>query len=308
MKKILAVVVFLVVAGVAANFLMKGGLPFLQSMSEEEKARLREFWALQRRAMDLVKLEGDCLEAVEVFGEALALDPDHEDSLYYHANCLATLGQYDEALAELARLRRVNPMSHRGHAQWGVLRAMTADSGVQLSELRDGEKSFLECGRDGLGKPRIELDGLGLHLARLGVLERHIEERALDRRESTVLLLHRTLDAQLERRPVLFERLCRTAIDVAAELVEQQDERQAAARLIGPVFELALRRLLDVVRKILLDLVIESRVFAEPDIHAAIDLRCAQFVFLEPKREDRVDAPLILVGDGHTLALGKKFH
>jgi len=38
MKKVLAVVAFLVVAGVAANFLMKGGLPFMKSMSAEEKA------------------------------------------------------------------------------------------------------------------------------------------------------------------------------------------------------------------------------------------------------------------------------
>jgi hypothetical protein len=38
MKKVLAVVAFLIVAAVAANVLMKGGLPFLQSMSEEEKA------------------------------------------------------------------------------------------------------------------------------------------------------------------------------------------------------------------------------------------------------------------------------
>ena len=38
MKKVLAVVAFLIVAAVAANVLMKGGLPFMQSMSEEEKA------------------------------------------------------------------------------------------------------------------------------------------------------------------------------------------------------------------------------------------------------------------------------
>ena len=38
MKKVLGIVAFLVVAAVAANFLMKGELPFMQSMSEEEQA------------------------------------------------------------------------------------------------------------------------------------------------------------------------------------------------------------------------------------------------------------------------------
>jgi hypothetical protein len=112
---------------------------------------------------------------------------------------------------------------------------------------------------------------------------------------------------RLERRVVFFECLCRTAIDVAAELVEQQDQRQPPPGFVGPVIELAFGRFLDVDGEILLNLVIECRVFAKPDIHAMVDLRCAQFMLLEPECEDRIDAILILVGDGCAPAFGKKF-
>jgi hypothetical protein len=39
----------------------------------------------------------------------------------------------------------------------------------------------------------------------------------------------------------------------------------------------------------------------------AVDLRRAQFMFLEPERENRIDARLILIGDGRAPAFGKKF-
>ncbi len=37
MKKLLALVVFVVIVGVAANYLIKGGLPFMKSLSGEEQ-------------------------------------------------------------------------------------------------------------------------------------------------------------------------------------------------------------------------------------------------------------------------------
>jgi tetratricopeptide (TPR) repeat protein len=98
----------------------------------DERRRLMEFWSTQRAAMDAMKVDGDVGRAAELFRRALALNPEHEDSRYYLANCLAELGRPDEALAELDRLRRANPLSHRGHKQWGVLRALTATSRAEL--------------------------------------------------------------------------------------------------------------------------------------------------------------------------------
>ena len=47
--------------------------------------------------------------AIPLFREALALDPTHEDSRYYLANCLADLGDPEAALAELDTLRAAQP-------------------------------------------------------------------------------------------------------------------------------------------------------------------------------------------------------
>ena len=73
------------------------------------------------------------------------------------------------------------------------------------------------------------------------------------------------------------------------------------------MIELAFGCFIHIRRKCLPNLVVERRIFAEPDVHAAVDLRCAERMFLEPEREDGVDAGLVFVGDGGTPALGKKF-
>ena len=98
----------------------------------DDRQRLVEFWATQRAAMDALKRDGDIPRAIKLLREALALDPAHGDSRYYLANCLAIEGRTEEALAELDRLRRDRPMSHRAHKQWGVLRAVTAASPADL--------------------------------------------------------------------------------------------------------------------------------------------------------------------------------
>jgi tetratricopeptide (TPR) repeat protein len=146
-----------------------------RGVSEERKARLREFWTLQRRAMDFLKLDGDCRQAIDVFGAALALEPDHEDSLYYRANCLATVGRYDDALGGLARLRQVNPMSHRGHMQWGVLRAMTANSRAQLEEAEKALERALELNQEETGS-LLALGEISLLLGDLDLARERFEK------------------------------------------------------------------------------------------------------------------------------------
>ncbi len=98
----------------------------------DERGRVVEFWTTQRAAMDAFKRDADCDAAVPLFRRALELDPRHEDSRYYLANCLAEQGRPEAALAELDQLRRQSPMSHRAHKQWGVLRAIHASSDDQL--------------------------------------------------------------------------------------------------------------------------------------------------------------------------------
>jgi Tfp pilus assembly protein PilF len=97
------------------------------------RARVREFWRLQRAAMDAMKVEKDSPKAVRLFREALALDPRHQDSLYYLAHCLAASGDVPNALAQLETLQQVNSNSHRAFAQWGTLRALTAHDDADLA-------------------------------------------------------------------------------------------------------------------------------------------------------------------------------
>ncbi|MBI3417573.1 MAG: VCBS repeat-containing protein [Verrucomicrobia bacterium] len=97
-----------------------------------DKQRTLDFWNKQRAAMNAMKIEKDNAKAIPLFREALALNPAHEDSLYYLASCLAGQGDTDGALAQLAELKRLNSQSQRAFAQWGTLRAMSAKSPVDL--------------------------------------------------------------------------------------------------------------------------------------------------------------------------------
>jgi tetratricopeptide (TPR) repeat protein len=98
----------------------------------DDKERLVQFWTKQRAAMDAIKRQGDIPLAIELLREALGLNPVHEDSLYYLANCLASEGDMRGAMAELEELQRINPQSHRAFKQWGTLRAMSAVSAADL--------------------------------------------------------------------------------------------------------------------------------------------------------------------------------
>jgi len=118
---------------------------------EGDRQRLVAFWAAQRAAMDAFKVDADCERAVPLFREALSIDPTHEDSLYYLANCLAGLGDPEAALVELDTLRTASPMSHRAHKQWGVLRAIHAGGADDLAAAEAALQRALEINREETG-------------------------------------------------------------------------------------------------------------------------------------------------------------
>ncbi len=117
----------------------------------DDKERLVEFWSTQRAAMDALKRDGDVPRATELLRAALELNPAHGDSRYYLANCLAVEGQTDEALEHLDRLRRNQPLSHRAHKQWGVLRALTAAGPADLDAARRSLERALEINQEETG-------------------------------------------------------------------------------------------------------------------------------------------------------------
>ncbi len=113
--------------------------PFAGGAPKLSREQLVEFWAKQRAAMDAMKREGDIPKAERLFGEALRLNPAHEDSHYYLANCQVAQGRRAEAMAQLEALTRINPLSHRGWQRRGVLLAVGA---ATLAEMQQAEESL----------------------------------------------------------------------------------------------------------------------------------------------------------------------
>lgn len=114
--------------GVAVNgrWRLTEGDPVPQQILLDERARVSEFWRLQRDAMDAMKRRDDAVGAMALFRRALELNPRHEDSRYYLANLLAASGDLEAAQGELAAVLAANPQSHRAHKQRGVLTALHA--------------------------------------------------------------------------------------------------------------------------------------------------------------------------------------
>lgn len=102
-----------------------------------DKTRVLEFWQRQRAAMNALKIEKNNAKAIRLFRAALELDPSHEDSHYYLGCCLAAEGDAAGALRQFQELTRLNPHSHRGFQQWGIVRARSAASDAELTDAEE---------------------------------------------------------------------------------------------------------------------------------------------------------------------------
>ncbi|HVS13488.1 MAG TPA: FG-GAP-like repeat-containing protein [Thermoanaerobaculia bacterium] len=142
-----------------------------RSLTAEQR---REFWRLQRQAMDVLKRDLDPAAAIPLFERVLALDPGHEDSRYYLANALAFEGRIGEALRQLDELRTRQPLSHRGHRQWGVLRARSARSRADLEAAEAAVARALELNREETGS-LLALGEIHLLLGDLEVAREELE-------------------------------------------------------------------------------------------------------------------------------------
>jgi enediyne biosynthesis protein E4 len=126
-------------------------IPAGQPVGPLDKVTLVEFWKKQHAAMDGMKREHDCGRAVSLFREALAINPAHEDSHYYLANCLVALGDVPSAIAELDALARINPQNHRAFQRKGELLATSASSRSQLSLARQALEAALHLNSEETG-------------------------------------------------------------------------------------------------------------------------------------------------------------
>jgi tetratricopeptide (TPR) repeat protein len=85
-----------------------------------EKERILRFWEIYREATNQ-RLAGQIKEAAEGYRNALALNSEHEDALYYLGNMCVELGEYQTAEESWQHLAQVNPQSARAHLQLGNL-------------------------------------------------------------------------------------------------------------------------------------------------------------------------------------------
>jgi lipopolysaccharide biosynthesis regulator YciM len=122
---------------------------------------VREFWEVYRHAT-AHRMAARIADARDAYRRALAVNPEHEDALYYLGNMELELGEYAGAESAWRRLIEVNPASARAHSRLGDLHACM-DPGAP-HDLGRAEAEFcraLELNREETG-PLLRLGEIAL--------------------------------------------------------------------------------------------------------------------------------------------------
>ena len=90
--------------------------------TDPRRQAVRAFWEKLHAATG-ARMRRDCAAAAALYEEALALDPRHEDALYYLGQCRRELADPVAARTAFERLVDANPASVRGHLALGALLA-----------------------------------------------------------------------------------------------------------------------------------------------------------------------------------------
>ena len=78
------------------------------------------FWTYYNKATEY-RLQGKTDSSVVAYQEALKLNPNHEDALYYIGNMYMKVDKFDKAQEALEKLIRLNPLSEQAYNQLGNL-------------------------------------------------------------------------------------------------------------------------------------------------------------------------------------------
>ena len=129
---------------------------------DEARQRVRDFWEEFNRA-GAFRTQGKFREAADSYVKCLALNPRHEDSLYYLATSLHELGEYDAAVTTLHKLIDVNPESARAHSQLGnTLSALAPGAPLDFNAAREAYRRNIEVNKEQAG-PFLRLGALALN-------------------------------------------------------------------------------------------------------------------------------------------------
>ncbi len=137
-------------------------------ISTEDRERVQQFWETYRQATDH-RIAGRLADAREAYTRALALNPGHQDALYYLGNMAFELGDLPGAERAWRRLVEVDPSNARGHSQLGVLYSCVG--APALLDLASADAEF----RRALEINREETGPL-LHLGEVALLRGDLEE------------------------------------------------------------------------------------------------------------------------------------
>ena len=104
------------------------------------RERVTAFWAAFREA-GRARIAGEHAEALSAYRRATALDPGHEDALYYRGHMARDLGYFEEAAEAWSDLVEANPLSARAYSELGWLHLCAepgapADPGAARDEFR----------------------------------------------------------------------------------------------------------------------------------------------------------------------------
>ena len=135
------------------------------------------------------RVDGRYADARDRYRQALALNPQHEDVLYYLGNMELELGRFDSAASAWRRLVALNPASARTHSRLGDLYACP-DSGAPWN-LAKAQSEFARA-----AELNREETGPLLRLGEVALLKRDLvtAEREFD----AVLVTHpRSIEAHL---------------------------------------------------------------------------------------------------------------
>ncbi|HTI05632.1 MAG TPA: FG-GAP-like repeat-containing protein [Gemmatimonadales bacterium] len=177
--------------------------------SATARAAVRDFWALYRSAMT-ARVEGRYAEARDAYRLARALNPQHEDVLYYLGSMELELGNFSGAETAWHQLIAINPTSARAHSRLGDLYACP-DSGAPWN-LGRAEREYARA-----AELNREETGPLLRLGEVALLQRDFA--AAERQLDAVLVTHpRSVEAHVLKGYIAWKRGQQS---VAAEQLRQ---------------------------------------------------------------------------------------
>lgn len=116
----IAVILLIVFAGITIVKYL-GHRDHNDSLIEVVKSdSIQKFWTYYNRATEY-RLQGKEDSSIIAYLEALKLNPNHEDALYYIGNMYTKLDKFDQAQNRWEKLIKLNPQSERAYNQLGNL-------------------------------------------------------------------------------------------------------------------------------------------------------------------------------------------